>query len=162
MADGMVTNGGSGIATVQGRVARGGACGSSCGPAANGPTVPAVSAGITAAAFGGAKARAAPAPALRWRNGGSRTGALPPPQFRHRRDWMPDDATIVALRSEAAEAPTAKREAPQKQPERPAAVLSVPGKPARSSRRPLGRGALFGLLPLALSSAVIGTSPAAR
>jgi hypothetical protein len=26
---------------------------------------------------------------------------------------MPDDATIVVLRSEAAEAPTAKREAPQ-------------------------------------------------
>jgi membrane fusion protein, multidrug efflux system len=63
---------------------------------------------------------------------------------------MPDDATIVALRSEAAEAAAAKREAPQKQPERPAAVLSVPGKPARSSRRPLGRWALFALLPLAL------------
>jgi hypothetical protein len=31
---------------------------------------------------------------------------------------MPDDATIVALRSDTAEAPTEKRAAPQKKPER--------------------------------------------
>ena len=35
---------------------------------------------------------------------------------------MPDDATIVSLRSDTVEAPAAKREAPQKQPERPAAM----------------------------------------
>jgi membrane fusion protein, multidrug efflux system len=63
---------------------------------------------------------------------------------------MPDDATIVALRSDTTEAPTAKREAPQKQPERPVAMPSAPEKPARSPRRPLGRWALFALLPLAL------------
>ena len=66
---------------------------------------------------------------------------------------MPDDASIVALRSDTAAPPAAKREAPQKQPERPAAMPAAPEKPARSSRRPLRRWALFALLPLA---AVVG------
>ena len=63
---------------------------------------------------------------------------------------MPDNATIVALRSDAAEAPTAKREAPQKQPERTVAAPSAPEKLARSARQLWGRRALFALLPLAL------------
>ena len=63
---------------------------------------------------------------------------------------MPDDATIVSLRSDTAEAPAAKREAPQKQPERPGAMPSASKKAARSGRRPWTRWALFGLLPLAL------------
>jgi membrane fusion protein (multidrug efflux system) len=63
---------------------------------------------------------------------------------------MPDDASIVALRSDTAAPPAAKREAPQKQPERPAAMPAAPEKPARSSRRPLRRWALFALLPLAV------------
>ena len=63
---------------------------------------------------------------------------------------MPDDATIVALRSDTAATPTAKREAPQEQPHRPAAMPSAPEKPARSPRRPWGRRALFALLPFAL------------
>ena len=63
---------------------------------------------------------------------------------------MPEDATIVALRSDAAEAPAAKRETPQKQPERAAAMPSAPKKVAQSPRRPWTRWALFALLPLAL------------
>src|SRR5271170_500858 len=63
---------------------------------------------------------------------------------------MPDEATIVALRSEALEAPTAKREAPQKQPERAVAMPPAPEKLARSARQLWGRRALFALLPLAL------------
>ena len=63
---------------------------------------------------------------------------------------MPDNATIVALRSDAAEAPTAKREAPQKQPERTVAAPSAPEKLARSARQLWGRRALYALLPLAL------------
>jgi membrane fusion protein, multidrug efflux system len=63
---------------------------------------------------------------------------------------MPDEATIVALRSEALEAPTAKREAPQKQPERTVAAPSAPEKLARSARQLWGRRALYALLPLAL------------
>ena len=58
---------------------------------------------------------------------------------------MPDDATIVALRSDTAEAPTAKRAAPQKKPERSGGIE----KSARSPRRS-GRWALFALLPLAM------------
>ena len=67
---------------------------------------------------------------------------------------MPEDATIVALRSDAAEAPAAKRETPQKQPERPAAMPSAPKKVAQSPRRPWTRWALFALLPLALIAGV--------
>jgi membrane fusion protein (multidrug efflux system) len=63
---------------------------------------------------------------------------------------MPDDATIVSLRSDTVEAPAAKREAPQKQPERPAAMPAASEKTARSLRRPWTRWALFALLPLAL------------
>ena len=66
---------------------------------------------------------------------------------------MPDDATIVSLRSDTVEAPAAKREAPQKQPERPAAMPAASDKAARSPRRPWTRWALFALAPLALSSA---------
>jgi membrane fusion protein, multidrug efflux system len=63
---------------------------------------------------------------------------------------MPDDATIVALRSDTAEAPTAKRAAPQKKPQRSGGMPSAPAdKPARSLRR-WGRWALFALLPLAM------------
>jgi membrane fusion protein, multidrug efflux system len=67
---------------------------------------------------------------------------------------MPEDATIVALRSDAAEAPAAKRETPQKQPERPAATPSAPEKAAQSSRRPWTRWSLLVLLPLALIAGV--------
>src|SRR5271169_2232190 len=63
---------------------------------------------------------------------------------------MPDDATIVSLRSDTTEAPAAKREAPQKQPEPPAAMPATSEKAARSPRRPWTRWALFALLPLAL------------
>jgi membrane fusion protein (multidrug efflux system) len=63
---------------------------------------------------------------------------------------MPDDATIVSLRSDTAEAPAAKREAPQRQPERPAAMPAASEKAPRSPRRPWTRWALFALLPLAL------------
>jgi membrane fusion protein, multidrug efflux system len=62
---------------------------------------------------------------------------------------MPDDATIVALRSDTAEAPTAKRAAPQKKPERSGGMPSAAEKPARSPRR-WGRWALFAPLPLAM------------
>jgi membrane fusion protein (multidrug efflux system) len=63
---------------------------------------------------------------------------------------MPEDATIVSLRADTADAPAAKREPPQKQPERPAAMPSASEKTARSLRRPWTRWALFALLPLAL------------
>jgi membrane fusion protein (multidrug efflux system) len=63
---------------------------------------------------------------------------------------MPDDATIVSLRSDTAEAPAAKREAPQKYPERPPAMPAASEKAPRSPRRPWPRWALFALLPLAL------------
>jgi membrane fusion protein, multidrug efflux system len=62
---------------------------------------------------------------------------------------MPDDATIVSLRSDTTEAPAAKREAPQKPPERPAKEPSAPLK-ERSSHRPWTRWALFAVMPLAL------------
>jgi membrane fusion protein, multidrug efflux system len=63
---------------------------------------------------------------------------------------MPDDATVVSLRSDRAETPAAKREAPQRQPERPAVTPSPSEKAAGSQRRPWIRRALFALLPLAL------------
>ena len=62
---------------------------------------------------------------------------------------MPDDATMVALRSDTAEAPT-RNASPARRPERPAAMPAAPEKPARSSRRRWMRWALFALLPLAL------------
>jgi membrane fusion protein (multidrug efflux system) len=65
---------------------------------------------------------------------------------------MPDDATIISLRSDTAEAPAAKREAPQKPPERPAKEPSAPLK-ERSSHRPWTRWALFAVMPLALIAA---------
>ena len=67
---------------------------------------------------------------------------------------MPDDATIVALRSDSAEVPAAKRETPQKQPERPVAIPSASEKVAESPRRLWTRRALFVLLPLALIAGV--------
>ena len=63
---------------------------------------------------------------------------------------MPDDATIIALRSDTASTPTAKREAPQVQPDRPGAMPSALEKLARSPRRPWRRRTLFALLPLAV------------
>jgi membrane fusion protein, multidrug efflux system len=71
---------------------------------------------------------------------------------------MPADATIVSLRSEAAEAPAARRDVPRKQPqrppreqpERPIERSSEPKKPPQSARRRWPRWALFALLPLAL------------
>src|ERR1700731_860415 len=65
---------------------------------------------------------------------------------------MPDDAIIVSLRSDRAETPAAKREAPQRQPERPAVMPSPSEKAAGSQRRPWIRRALFALLPLALGA----------
>ena len=67
---------------------------------------------------------------------------------------MPDDATIVSLRSDTVEAPAAKREAPQKQPERPAAMPAASDKAARSPRRPWTRWALFALAPLAVMAGI--------
>jgi membrane fusion protein (multidrug efflux system) len=64
---------------------------------------------------------------------------------------MPDHPTIVSLRPDTAEAPAAKRETPQKQPERPAAMPSASEKADRSSRRRrFMRRGLFALLPFAL------------
>jgi membrane fusion protein, multidrug efflux system len=79
---------------------------------------------------------------------------------------MPADATIVSLRSDTAEAPAARRDAPREQPdrppreqpeplpreqpERPVASSSEPEKAPQPPRRRRLRGALFALLPLAL------------
>ena len=79
---------------------------------------------------------------------------------------MPADATIVSLRSEAAEAPAARHDVPRKQPqpspreqpeqprreqpERPIERSLQPKKPPQSARRRWPRWALFALLPLAL------------
>jgi membrane fusion protein (multidrug efflux system) len=79
---------------------------------------------------------------------------------------MPADATIFSLRSEAAEAPAARHDAPRKQPqrppreqpkqpsreqpERPIERSLEPKKPPQSARRRWPRWALFALLPLAL------------
>jgi membrane fusion protein (multidrug efflux system) len=79
---------------------------------------------------------------------------------------MPADATIVSLRSDTAEAPVARREAPREppeqlpreQPERPARerpeppveTSAQPAKAPQSPRRRWLRSALFALLPLAL------------
>jgi membrane fusion protein, multidrug efflux system len=76
---------------------------------------------------------------------------------------MPADATIVSLRSDTAEAPAARRDAPRRQPERPPREQpeqppreqpversSEPEQAPRSARRRWLRWALFALLPLAL------------
>jgi membrane fusion protein, multidrug efflux system len=71
---------------------------------------------------------------------------------------MPADATIVSLRSEAAEAPAARRDVPRKQPqrppreqpERPIGTSLEPKKPPQYARRRWPPWALFALLPLAL------------
>jgi membrane fusion protein, multidrug efflux system len=76
---------------------------------------------------------------------------------------MPADATIVSMRSDTAEAPAARRDAPRElppreqpeqppreQPERPIESTSEPQKVPQSPRRPWLRWALFALLPLAL------------
>jgi membrane fusion protein (multidrug efflux system) len=76
---------------------------------------------------------------------------------------MPADATIVSMRSDTAEAPAARRDAPREQPrreqpeqppreqpERPIESTSVPQKAPPPPRRPWLRWALFALLPLAL------------
>ena len=71
---------------------------------------------------------------------------------------MPADATIVSLRSEAAEAPAARHDVarkqpqrpPREQPERPIERSLEPKKPPQSARRRWPRWALFALLPLAL------------
>jgi membrane fusion protein (multidrug efflux system) len=76
---------------------------------------------------------------------------------------MPADATIVSLRSDTAEAPAAKRDAPREQPEhprqeqpsrlqpqQPVGTSSAPKKAPRPPRRRWLRRGLFALLPLAL------------
>jgi membrane fusion protein (multidrug efflux system) len=65
---------------------------------------------------------------------------------------MAADAKLALLPKETAATPAAKREAPQKQPERPAAIAAAPTpeKASRSPRRRWVRWALFALLPLAL------------
>src|SRR5437899_10626076 len=79
---------------------------------------------------------------------------------------MPADATIVSLRSDKAEAPEARRDAPPERPERPpqehpeqplreqpkgpAEAPGAPKAPSRRSGRRWVRPALFVLLPLVL------------
>ena len=79
---------------------------------------------------------------------------------------MPADAIIVSMRSDTAEAPAARRDAPREQPEqlprelpqqppreqpeRPIESSSKPENAPQSPRRPWLRWALFALLPLAL------------
>jgi membrane fusion protein (multidrug efflux system) len=65
---------------------------------------------------------------------------------------MAADAKLALLPKETAETPAARRDAPQKQPERPAAiaVAPTPEKASRSPRRRWVRWALFALLPLVL------------
>src|SRR5712671_2695095 len=84
---------------------------------------------------------------------------------------MPADATTVSLRTDTAEVPAARRDAPQQQPERPLREKpkqppreqpeppersSEPEKVPKSPRRPWLRWALFGLLPLALIAGAYG------
>jgi membrane fusion protein (multidrug efflux system) len=65
---------------------------------------------------------------------------------------MAADAKLALLPKETAATPAARRDAPQKQPERPAAIAAAPTpeKASRSPRRRWVRWALFALLPLAL------------
>src|SRR6202047_4945442 len=63
---------------------------------------------------------------------------------------MAADAKLALLPKETAQAPAARRAAPQQQPERPAALAAPPEKVAGRPRRRWLRWALFALLPLAL------------
>ena len=69
---------------------------------------------------------------------------------------MPADIAAVPLRTDTAEAPVTRREAPQEQPRRPAreqparSPQQQPEKPPQSPPRSRLRWALFALLPLAL------------
>src|ERR1700730_4856140 len=63
---------------------------------------------------------------------------------------MPADATIVSLRSDTAEAPAARRDAPREQQERPIERFLEPEKAPQSPRRRWVRWVSFALLPLAL------------
>jgi membrane fusion protein (multidrug efflux system) len=63
---------------------------------------------------------------------------------------MPAEATLDLLPTETADAPTAKRDTPQKLPERPADMPTASAEAPRARRRWLARRALFTLLPLAL------------
>jgi membrane fusion protein (multidrug efflux system) len=63
---------------------------------------------------------------------------------------MAADAKLALLPKETAETPVARREAPQTQPERPAAMQSAPEKALPSPQRRWMRRALFALLPLVL------------
>jgi membrane fusion protein, multidrug efflux system len=63
---------------------------------------------------------------------------------------MPADAKLALLPKETAEAPVARREAPQKPSERPAEIAAAPEKAAPRPRRRWMRRMLFALLPLAL------------
>jgi membrane fusion protein (multidrug efflux system) len=65
---------------------------------------------------------------------------------------MAADGKLALLPKETAETPAARRDAPQKQPERPAAIAAAPTpeKAPRSPRRRSVRWALFALLPLVL------------
>src|ERR1700731_4260716 len=63
---------------------------------------------------------------------------------------MAAEAKLALLPKETAETPAARRDAPQMQPERPAAAAATPEKASPSPRRRWMRWALFALLPLAL------------
>src|SRR5258707_1102358 len=65
---------------------------------------------------------------------------------------MPADGKLALRPRETAETPAARRDAPQKQPERPAAIAAAPTpeKASRPPRRRWVRWALFALLPLVL------------
>jgi membrane fusion protein, multidrug efflux system len=67
---------------------------------------------------------------------------------------MPADATSALRPAETAEAPAARRGAPQRQPKRPAELPSTPEKASRPARRPWVRWVLFLLLPIVL---IVGT-----
>jgi len=67
---------------------------------------------------------------------------------------MPADATSALRPAETAEAPAARRGAPQRQPKRPAEMPSTPEKASRPARRPWVRWVLFLLLPIVL---IVGT-----
>jgi membrane fusion protein (multidrug efflux system) len=63
---------------------------------------------------------------------------------------MAADAKLAVLPKETVEMPAARRDTPQRQPERPAAITTPPEKASQSPRRRWVRWALFALLPLAL------------
>jgi membrane fusion protein, multidrug efflux system len=67
---------------------------------------------------------------------------------------MPADATSALRPAETAEAPAARRGAPQRQPKGPAEMPSTPEKASRPARRPWVRWVLFLLLPIVL---IVGT-----